>query len=165
MQRLYWDSVHVNGDKIFFTIDDHGLNFVSSPGQGVSQLLDFYTNDHFEYAKNSERSLLYRKTIKNYLRGKSTDLDLPIDFMSYGSDEGRLIWNEIAQIPFGELVTVSDLADQSGLGPDKVELAISKSPIWLVLPLHRVTDRNGRYPYRTGDTTRDFLVDLEHPKK
>jgi len=76
-----------------------------------------------------------------------------------GTDFQKRVWNELLGIPFGQTFSYQQIAIRLG---DKqmtraVATAISKNPILLLIPCHRVIGKNGKL---TG-----FSGGLERKKK
>lgn len=85
-----------------------------------------------------------RKQILAYLNGKLKTFDLPYDF-SEGTDFQREVWEVLAQIPFGELLSYGQVAAK--VGRPKAARAIggaaNKNPLPLIIPCHRVLGSTG----------------------
>lgn len=163
MQRIYWDAVNVNGRKVFYTVTRQGLNFVSSPEMGVSQILEFYPLTQFEYVHVHRETDYYRKTLKKYLKGKQDHFGFEIDIN--GTSQQAVIWNRIMQIPYGETFKLVDLADELHLSVTTVAQAMKLCPVWLAVPMHRVIERGNETGFRTDAEMAKYLREIEKNSK
>jgi len=100
-----------------------------------------------------------------YLSGKR------VDFSKYKVDLRHLtpfqqaVLNEVRKIPYGEMVTYSQLAKRVG-HPDAVRAvgnALAKNPAPLIIPCHRVVAKNGPGGFLFGPKAKDRLLNLENP--
>ncbi|USS84739.1 MGMT family protein [Fructilactobacillus myrtifloralis] len=164
MQRLYWDAININGQKVFYTVTDAGLNFVSSPDCGVSQVLRFYAAP-FEYVHDHQQTDGYRKALKRYLKGKSEQFGFTLDYFVDGTPQQEEVWQLISAIPYGKTLKLADLAAQLRVDPATVRAAMQACPLWLVVPLHRVVELGDDRGYRTNAAMRTYLRNLEQSPK
>jgi methylated-DNA-[protein]-cysteine S-methyltransferase len=66
--------------------------------------------------------------------------------MAYaGTDFQKVIWRQIARVPFGETITYTELARRAGV-PKALRAAgtaTGRNPLSIVIPCHRVVGKNG----------------------
>lgn len=165
MQRIYWDAINVNGQKVFYTVTDRGLNFVSSPGVGVSQILDFYPLTQFEYVHAHQATDQYRKEFKKYLKGKRDTFALQLDDFAESTPQQVAVWQRIMEIPYGETLKLADLATQIHQSSAAVISAMQACPVWLVVPMHRVVSHNQETGFRTDAEMDTYLRWVEQKTK
>lgn len=165
MQRIYWDAINVNGQKVFYTVTEQGLNFVSSPEVGVSQILDFYPLAQFEYVHAHRATDHYRKAFKKYLKGKRNAFGVKLDAFVDATPQQEEVWQSIMQIPYGKTLSLADLADQLQQSPTVVVSAMKACPVWLVVPMHRVIDRGQTTGFRTDAKMAAYLREIEQNPK
>ena len=81
-----------------------------------------------------------------------------------GTDFQIEVWHELIKIPFGEVITYTNLARRLG-GVKKlraVGMANSKNPISIIVPCHRVIGKNGKLVgYGGGLWRKRWLLDFE----
>jgi methylated-DNA-[protein]-cysteine S-methyltransferase len=81
--------------------------------------------------------------ISQYLAGQPVDL---INFV-LGTPSPSTIYNriyrEVQNIPYGETATYGEIAKQVGTGARVVGQALSRNPVPLIVPCHRVVTRFG----------------------
>lgn len=165
MERLYWDAINVDDRKIFYTVTEKGLNFVGSPEHGVSQVLDFYDNDQFEYVHAHSQTDHYRKSLKRYLKGKRDHLEFNVDYLVDGTPQQETVWRKITTIPYGETRSLATLAAELDLDSGEVLDAMKKCPVWIAIPLHRVVDRGETNGFRTDVRMQQYLREIEQKPK
>ncbi|MEM4956441.1 MAG: methylated-DNA--[protein]-cysteine S-methyltransferase, partial [Metallosphaera sp.] len=98
--------------------------------------------------------------LDNYFQGKRTDFDdIPIR-LNTNSFRMR-VYKEVRKVKWGEVVTYKDIADAVGTSPRAVGVALSKNPILLLIPCHRVVAENGLGGYSRGVELKRKLLELE----
>lgn len=100
--------------------------------------------------------------IQAFLSGALTNFNLPIK--TEGTDFQKKVWEELLKIPFGELTTYSKIANKLCLknGSRTVGNAISKNPLPILIPCHRVVGKSGNLTgYLGGIDKKRFLLKLE----
>ena len=80
-----------------------------------------------------------RKQLVEYLTGRRTSFDLPLD-LSRGTVFQRRVWNALRAIPYGQLWSYRGLASRVGgvQYARAVGGAVGANPLPIVLPCHRV---------------------------
>lgn len=80
-----------------------------------------------------------------YFGGKLKQFSVPPVFV-LGSSFAQNVWQEIARIPYGQLLSYQQLAfccNGKGLGARAVGNAVGKNPIPILVPCHRIIRKNG----------------------
>ncbi len=101
----------------------------------------------------SEHHELQRKF--NYFFS-NTQQEIYINLLRQGSAYRQRVWAEIAQIPFGETITYSELAGKINSSPRAVGNACRDNPYPLIIPCHRVVAVTGLGGYY-GQTQGEFM--------
>ncbi|MCX7107725.1 MAG: methylated-DNA--[protein]-cysteine S-methyltransferase [Methylococcales bacterium] len=101
----------------------------------------------------SEHHELQRKFDHFFL---NTQPDIHIKLLRQGSAYRQLVWAEIAQIPFGETITYTELAGKINSSPRAVGNACRDNPYPLIIPCHRVVAVSGLGGYY-GQTQGEFM--------
>lgn len=167
MERLYWDTIEYNNRKIFFTVSNLGLNFVSSPGQKISEFYDFYQNDPYDYEfKYDElKTAGIKADLSNYFSGnKKTNFDIRLDPTGFGTEMQQDVLKAVMQIPYGQTRTYTQIAEMIGRpnAARAVAHAIAINPVLFVIPCHRVIRSNGEIgEYRGGSELKVELIEFE----
>ena len=105
------------------------------------------------------------KQVQEYLDGKRTTFDLPLD-MSRMSEFQRRVLNTALKIPRGEYLTYGDVAKAIGKpqASRAVGQALGHNPVPIVIPCHRVLGSDGSlhgYSGGGGIQTKKWLLQLE----
>ena len=87
---------------------------------------------------------IHHRQINEYFSGKRTKFDLPIHIQ--GTPFQLMVWHALQTIPFGEVRSYKQIAEQIGKhkAARAVGMAISKNPLPLIVPCHRVIGADGR---------------------
>ena len=91
----------------------------------------------------NENLIQAQNEIEEYLKKERKVFDLPIKLK--GTDFQKKVWNELLKIPYGETGSYFDIA--KNINKEKalraVGTAIGKNPLLIVVPCHRVINKNG----------------------
>jgi methylated-DNA-[protein]-cysteine S-methyltransferase len=102
-----------------------------------------------------------REQLDAYFAGELEAFDLPLAL--HGTPFQLRVWEQLAQIPFGETISYSELARR--LGDPKlvraVGLANGRNPISIIIPCHRVIGADGSLVGYGGGLERKKWL-LEH---
>jgi len=82
-----------------------------------------------------------KKQIHAYFPGKRRVFDLPV--RPRGAEIDLQIWQEMAEIPYGETRTYGQIAETLRISPRVVGNACGRNPIPIILPCHRVVGAHG----------------------
>lgn len=106
----------------------------------------------------------FRQQLINYFEGKLREFDQEIILLK-GTDFEKSVWLTLREIPYGETRTYKWLAERVGK-PGAVRAvgrALSKNPIPIVLPCHRVIESDGSIGgYSSGVERKRRLLNLEY---
>jgi len=99
-----------------------------------------------------------------YFAGARRDFDLPVSMA--GTDFQRSVWRELAEIPYGEVVSYGEIGLATGrpTAGRAVGGAVGANPVPIIVPCHRVLASNGRitgYSGGNGIPTKAWLLDHE----
>ena len=97
-----------------------------------------------------------------YFAGERRDFDLPL--APQGTAFQQKVWQRMAKIPYGKVITYGDLAQAVGSAPRAIGGACGRNPIAIILPCHRVVGGSGAltgYSGGGGVNTKQFLLELE----
>ena len=104
-----------------------------------------------------------RRELDEYFGGKRRTFDLPVD-VGLLADFNRRVLEELARVPFGEVVTYGELAARAERprAARAVGTVMNRNPIPIVLPCHRVIGANGSLTgYGGGLERKEALLRLE----
>ncbi|VVB95432.1 Methylated-DNA--protein-cysteine methyltransferase [uncultured archaeon] len=102
--------------------------------------------------------------LERYFEGEETDFSMEVDLSSL-SPFTRKVLNETRKIRYGATITYSDLARNIGTAAVRaVGGALSRNPIPIIIPCHRVVAKNGIGGYSAGIGIKTRLLELEKTK-
>ncbi len=115
-------------------------------------------------AAGTETALLARgrEELLEYFQGKRRSFDLPLD--PRGTAFQRAVWEELARVPYGQVVTYGELARRVGSprACRAVGQANHRNPLPIFLPCHRVVGAKGTLTgYAGGLALKEYLLELE----
>lgn len=103
-----------------------------------------------------------KKQLESYFNKRLKKFDLPLN--PRGSDFNKKVWNELINIPFGEVRNYKQIAKNID-NPNAyraVGNANNKNPILIIIPCHRIIKSDGSIGgYRLGENIKKQLLDLE----
>ncbi|KRN27598.1 methylated-dna--[protein]-cysteine s-methyltransferase [Lactobacillus selangorensis] len=162
MTTVYTTQFSTHGHTFWLGTTLNGLCFVGSPDASQNEMAQFLPADttyqldrtHNEHALNA---------LDAYWNGQSQSFDLPLDFLQ-GTLLRKQVWQALQTIPYGQTVTYTELAEQSGHSDAvrAVASAVGKNPLLIVVPCHRVLRKDGSLGgYRGGEPMKKTLLALE----
>lgn len=105
---------------------------------------------------------LARRQLEEYFAGTRRTFDLPL--APRGTDFQRVVWFELAEIPYGSTISYSELAVRVGR-PSAVRAvgaANGRNPLPIALPCHRVIGADGSLTgFGGGLPMKRFLLEHE----
>lgn len=107
------------------------------------------------------------KEIVMYFNGSDSKFSQKIKFLT-GTEFERKIWSVLKEIPFGETRSYKWVAGKAGSASAvrAVGQALSKNPVPIVLPCHRVIESDGSIGgYSSGTEIKRRLLDMEYYSK
>ncbi len=104
------------------------------------------------------------KELKLYFSGKLTNFGQKVRFLT-GTDFEKKVWSSLKNIPFGETRSYKWVAERVG-SPKAVRAvgrALSKNPVPVVIPCHRVIESDGSIGgFASGVQRKRRLLDMEY---
>lgn len=102
--------------------------------------------------------------LHEFLNGTRTTFSIPLN--PAGTPFQQEIWQQIAAIPFGQIITYSQLATRAG-SPEAIRAAgaaTGQNPISIIVPCHRIIGKSGKLQgYAGGLDRKKHLLELEQP--
>ncbi|MDY6864866.1 MAG: methylated-DNA--[protein]-cysteine S-methyltransferase [Halobacteriota archaeon] len=101
--------------------------------------------------------------INEYFKGEDVDFSVYDVDLSELTDFERDVLYETRRIPYGSVITYSDLAERVGR-PKAVRAVgntLRKNPLPILIPCHRVVGKNGLGGYSSGTIVKEKLLKLE----
>lgn len=130
----------------------------------------FFSNFKDEVKKSDSDFILMKtkKWLDRYFNGEAPDInELDIEFV--GSDFRKSVWKILSKIPYGKVITYSDIASQLAslrnikkMSAQAIGGAVGHNPISIIIPCHRVVGKNGNLTgYASGIEKKFYLLSLE----
>jgi methylated-DNA-[protein]-cysteine S-methyltransferase len=104
-----------------------------------------------------------RRQLDEYFEHRRQAFDLPLDLRLL-ADFNRRVLDELARVPYGEVVTYGELAARAARprAARAVGTVMNRNPLPIVLPCHRVIGSNGKLVgYGGGLHRKEALLRLE----
>lgn len=115
----------------------------------------------FKKAAAPER---FKEELVSYFEGTRITFEQEVKFL-IGTDFEKKVWDSLREIPFGETRTYKWVAEKAG-NPSAVRAvgrALSKNPVPIVIPCHRVIESDGSIGgYSPGVDIKRRLLDMEY---
>lgn len=103
-----------------------------------------------------------REQVLAYFAKELQAFDLPL--APQGTEFQKLVWQELATVPYGSLSTYGQMAKNMGrpTASRAIGMANGRNPLSIILPCHRVIGANKKLTgYRGGLDIKTFLLKLE----
>lgn len=161
---VYWTRFDFDRWSVTLAATEKGLCYVGLAGNSLEHMKNWSEQFDTEGLQEDETKLeVYRSQIKEYLSGNVNEfpawsLDLK------GTPFQLQVWEALQRIPYGEITTYSEIAEQMGKVSSvrAVATAIGKNPVLIIVPCHRVIAKSGRLSgYRDGKEHKRSLLQLE----
>lgn len=109
----------------------------------------------------------FLRELSLYFQGNDIHFSQSIEFMT-GTEFERKVWSALNDIPFGETRSYKWVAEKVG-SPAAVRAvgqALSKNPVPIVVPCHRVIESDGSIGgYSSGPDVKKRLLEMEYYSK
>ena len=153
--------------KIFLAKSERGLSLASSlkDRNRFEEITEFFKRKSILLELQRKKFNREEKLFSQYFEGKKEDFtSLPLDFIS-GTPYQRKVWLETRKIPYGKTGTYKSLAEKMNhRGYRSIGQALSRNPLLIVIPCHRVLSSDGSIGGFTGGLElKKFLLRLENP--
>lgn len=104
-----------------------------------------------------------KKELGEYFAGKRRAFDIPVEPDPPGTDFQRNVWAALAEIPFGEVVSYSDLAAWAGRpkATRAAGAACGANRVPILIPCHRAVAKGGLGGFGGGLKVKRSLLRLE----
>jgi len=115
------------------------------------------------YVRRPAWTATAQRAIERFVRGSAIPSTLPLD-LSSGTEFQRRVWDATRRVPWGEMVSYTDIARGAGT-PRAVRAvgnALGSNPVPIVVPCHRVIHGGGTIGgFTSGLPWKRYLLSLE----
>jgi len=101
----------------------------------------------------------FKKQLDEYFNGFRKFLDFPVQIE--GSEFQKKVWEIVRGIPYGAVRTYGEIAEILNTSPRAVGMALSKNPLPIYIPCHRVIAKEGLGGFSEGLAWKKFLLKVE----
>jgi methylated-DNA-[protein]-cysteine S-methyltransferase len=123
----------------------HGVIKIYLPGIKKEMLKKNIHSYNKSIVEHTGRIKILVRNICSYFKGKNVRLNLPVDMKTMTEFEKK-VYKQAMKIPFGKVKSYKWLAEKAGFpnGARAAGNALSKNPVPLIIPCHRVIKSDGR---------------------
>ncbi len=162
-QKVFCASFEAPIGVIYVASTERGLCKIALPKDGKSSFFS-WIGDNFsqeEIVDDRGKNSSVIRQLNEYFIGKRTKFELDIDLT--GTPFQQKIWTEVAKTPYGTVVTYKQIAKRiHSKGFRAVGVAVSKNPLPIVIPCHRVIGSDSKLVgYTGGIKLKEYLLRLE----
>jgi len=118
--------------------------------------IDFLADDTAPLAAENRAAALVVLQLQNYFKQANWQFSLPL--RPVGTPFQLEVWQQLQQIPAGEVRTYGEIAKVLGSGPRAVGNACRKNPLPVVVPCHRVVAASGPGGYAGQTQGRNMMI-------
>ena len=146
--------------KILIAADDVGLSGLWFENQ------KYYAVNLDENCKEKDLPIfeIAKKWLDIYFSGREPEYMPALHLSLIGTDFQIAVWRSLLQIPYGTTMTYGEIAEKvlNKTYARAVGNAVSRNPISIIIPCHRVVGSNGRLTgYAGGIDKKEYLLNLE----
>jgi len=142
-------QTHDPADLQIMKPNPHYQAIISSPigllgiimEEGILHSIDFMPDNTAPQATVDNATAQVVSQLQHYFRQAGWMFSLPM--LPVGTPFQQAVWQQLQQIPAGEVRTYGEIAKILGSGPRAVGNACRKNPIPVVIPCHRVVASSG----------------------
>lgn len=163
-KHIDWSTFSHGSRQFYLAKTEKGLCYLGTPDESF-EAFEKRLRKHVPHEgliEDDEALAPYREEVQNFLNGGTDTFSLPID--ARGTDFQLSVWNALCEIPYGQTVSYSDIAEAIGK-PTAVRAAasaIGANPLLILVPCHRVIGKNGALTgFRGGLPLKEMLLGLE----
>ena len=147
--------------RIYLAVSVHGLCKVSSESQTITQFAEEVEEIYpsMEIIFNNDLLSELMTKLKDYFSGERHNIDFPLDLNSM-THFGEKVLMACSKVGYGETLSYGELAFRSGSpGASRaVGTVMSKNPLPIVIPCHRVISASGKIGGYTGGLHKKRLL-------
>lgn len=163
-ETFFYDYFSYGDLRLRLVAGYDGLAFVGVRNEPKSApIFSFYP--HMMMIKNTKMLAPYVKELTEYMEGRRQDFDVPLNYDNFGAPFQRRVYDLVCQIPYGAVITYSDLAGalDEATSTRSVQHAIALNPMPIFVPTHRVIlDKQNLGICRLGSDVKKELINMEN---
>jgi O-6-methylguanine DNA methyltransferase len=161
--RIFCASFESPIGVIYIASTEKGLCKIALPRDSKSSFFGWINSnfDTDEIVDDRKKNSSAIRQLNEYFIGKRTKFELDIDLI--GTVFQQRVWTEVARTPYGVTVTYKQIARKVRTkGYRSVGASISKNPLPIIIPCHRVVGSDQKLTgYTGGIKLKEYLLRLE----
>lgn len=162
---LRFRIVETSEGYVAFVVTDRGLRRLVLPEPTAGRCRALIRREFPAAVENPRLLPGLADQLVRYFEGEPVEFDAPLDWRGYRDFESD-VWNLCRRMPYGQTCSYGDLARRVGRpgAARAVGMAMSRNPVPLVVPCHRVLRSDGSlggYSGRGGVAFKRRLLDME----
>ena len=147
--------------KIYLAVSPHGICRVSSESQSITQFAEEVEEIYptMEIIFNNDLISELITKLDDYFSGRQHNIDFPLDLNSM-TPFGKKVLIACSKVGYGETLSYGELALRAGSprASRAVGTVMSKNPLPIVIPCHRVISASGKIGGYTGGLHKKRLL-------
>lgn len=168
MKTIYYSTFTENQWNFLLARTKEGLCYVSSSLNHLKQFRQWVQKltDADKLIEDEQALAPYKHELRTYFKGETIRFNEPLDI--YGTSFQLEVWEALRQVPYGEVVTYTQIATaiNNKRAVRAVASAIGKNPLLIFIPCHRVIRKSGELGgFREGIQMKKELLQLEQTFK
>lgn len=159
---MFYSTMEVFGRKVYVARDLVGITYLGSPLDDKEYMIEYFKDIPLERDDTKFDDL--RQQMREFESNRRSYFNLPLHMI--GTEFRLSVWKALQTIPYGTIVTYTDVAKMIGKpkAVRAVASAIGKNPLMILVPCHRVNGKNGGlHGFGGGLDLKVELQDLELP--
>lgn len=162
--KIGWTRLKHTQWDLYLAATDKGLCYIGTQNEDFEDLEKWVKKRLPSYVlvENEDSLQGYAQELMEFLDGQRKEFTATTAL--HGTPFQQSVWQALLEIPFGETVSYSTIAERIG-NPKAVRAvgtAIGANPILIIVPCHRVIGKNGSLTgFRGGLEMKAHLLDLE----
>ena len=159
--KIYHSTIDTPVGELSLFASNQGLNRISWGKHFAEEILKKWFPGDWEILWNDNNIILQRvqEQLQLYFIKKLLQFNLPLELK--GTPFQLSVWNQLQRIPYGRTWSYQQLATAIGI-PNAIRAvgnANAKNPIPIIIPCHRVIQKNGNLGgYGGGIVIKDQLL-------
>jgi methylated-DNA-[protein]-cysteine S-methyltransferase len=149
--------------RLFVAVTEHGVCEISYDADAEGEAERLARSFGTRVLRSPRPTDEVRRQLDEYFAGKRREFELEVDLRP-AREFGRIVLEELARVPYGELTTYGTLAVRAGRprAARAVGTVMNRNPVPIVLPCHRVVGSSGSLVgYAGGLDRKRTLLELE----
>lgn len=163
-KSLYWTITNIDNKKFLLAATNAGLCYVDCHEESLPSFKKWNQKHLPSYTliEDVTKFNTYINELEQYFQGNDK-ISAPLDL--YGTEFQLNVWKTLQTIPYGHVISYSDVAEMIGK-PSAVRAvanAIGANPILIYIPCHRIIGKDGSLTgFRSGLNVKKRLLSLEN---